>query len=99
MGRNRIDFVYNEESDTVAMKIPEIIKFIKNFSKFSIKDYEKQRAVRINEILDCDDDVDIRFEKEFTEINVKNMKVLTNHLVKEFERLEKEFRNIVDGQK
>ena len=91
-------FIDNGKTD-VHVNLEDVIKYIKNFTKIAIKDFEYKRAEHISELLDYGEDVDIRFEQEWTRFAVKNMRCLGNGLTKKLEIMNKDLKEVAKEHK
>lgn len=83
------------DSKQPVVAIKDMIKFVDDFGEFAIKNFEKARDRRVQEMLDYEENVDVRDEKEWTRFAATNMKALITHLVKELKALEKDSKRVI----
>ena len=89
-----IGYVIDKGKTDVHVNLEDVIKYVKNFTKIAIKDFEYKRAEHIGELLDYGEDVDIRMENEWTRFAVKNMRCLGNGLTKKLETMNKDLKEV-----
>lgn len=89
-----IGYVIDNGKTDVHVNLEDVIKYVKNFTKIAIKDFEYKRAEHINELLDYGENVDIRFEQEWTRFAIKNMRCLGNGLAKKLETMNKDLKAV-----
>lgn len=94
-----IGYVIDKGKPDVHVNLEDVIKYIKNFTKIAIKDFEYKRAEHISELLDYDGNVDIRFEQEWTRFAVKNMRCLGNGLAKKLGTMNKDLKEMAKEYK
>ena len=92
--KNTIKYAYDETNKCPLIEFDEVARYIKRISKKAIDNYKQMRQERMNELMDYGEDIDVRFEQEWTRYTAKNMEVLSKFIVDDFEKMKREIESM-----
>lgn len=92
MKKRKTNAIIDKVSGEAFISIDTIIEVTKMISKFCVNDFTNARNEWIQEKLDSGEDIDVRFERDYTKKVAKNMKVLGDTITDHFVTKKKEYK-------